>query len=79
MNTVYENLFKCWETSVELNAKGRCGTVISELNYYGKAKKKNSHIVLILNPDIIKDLRSYALADYSNEEPMELSYTRYGV
>ena len=53
--------------------------MISEQNYYRKAKKKNSHIVLILNPDIIKDLRSYALADYSNEEAMELSYKRYGV
>ena len=42
-------------------------------------KKNKSHMLLILNPDIIKDLRSYPLGDYSNKAPMTLSYKRYGM
>ena len=33
--------------------------------------------MLIWNPDIIKDLPSYAFADYSNEEAMEVSHKGY--
>ena len=50
----------------------------SVVTYDGNEKNK-SHILLILHPDIIKDLCSYPLGDYSNEAPMELSYKRYGV
>ena len=59
--------------------EARCLTVILELKYYGNEKMNNSNIVLILNPDIIKDLPSYLLADYSNGEVMEISHKRYGV
>ena len=48
--------------------------VIFEVHYNENEKCHNSHFVLILNPDIIKDLPSYALADYSNEKAMELSH-----
>ena len=51
--------------------EARCLTVILELKYYGNEKMNNSNIVLILNPNIIKDLPSYPLADYSNGEVME--------
>ena len=51
-----------------------CLTVSLEIKYYRNDERKNSNTVLILNLDIIKDLLSYALADYSNEEAMELSH-----
>ena len=50
----------------------------SVVTYYGNEKNK-SHMLLILNPDIIKDLRSYPLGDYSNEALMALSYKQYGM
>ena len=41
--------------------------------YLGIEEHKKCNIVVILNLDIIKDIPSYALADYWNEEPMKKS------
>ena len=62
-----------------MNEEVCCVIVILELNYNGNEERQNFNTVLILNPDIIKDLPSYALADYSNEEAIEQSHKRYAV
>ena len=62
-----------------MNEELCCGTMSLELKYNRNEERQNSNTVLIFNPDIIKDLPSYALADYSNEEAMELSHKRHAV
>ena len=57
----------------------RCLSMSVEIKHYRNDEGKTSNIVLILNSDILKDLPSYALRDYSNEEPMQLSHKRYRV
>ena len=56
-----------------------CVNEMFDLKYLGNEEHKKSNIVLIWTLDIIKDLPSYALADYSNEEAMEVSHKRYRV
>ena len=50
-----------------------------DLKYMGNEEHNKSNTVLIWILDIIKDLPSYVLADYSNKEAMEISHKRYRV
>ena len=69
--------FRC--TGVEIKEELIWVNEMFDLKYLGNEEHNKSNIVLIWTPDIKKDLPSYALANYSYEEAMEISHKRYRV